>query len=440
MSQPNIPNITPNITLSRDDAINLLLSSIAMEELGISHILNAEGEKIQYVLGTLPGLTGPPATIADLLRVNESVQNVINGSVKNQLFMEAKMSHAIKIPSMIGPTGATGPTGPNGGPPGATGATGPTGAAGAGLNGIVTFNPATAPTYPLYQTVFYNGSTYLVSNAPPSGTPGSSPDYTLIAAAGAAGPTGPTGTAGAAGAFGPTGPTGATGATGAGLTGIVTYNAAAASGYPVGQVVLYNGSTFIVNNAPPSGLPGVSPDYTLIAARGSAGPQGAIGPTGATGSQGATGATGVAGGVGSIGPTGPTGTNTTADFAFAQNTSGTIAIVAGSGLINYPDNHNIASPNITINGTNDTFTIQNSGNYYISYQVNLTLSVVASTLVLLNGNPVPSTATSSVATTNLHAEAIVPVTSGQTISVQITTAASVGLQAPGATVTIFRLS
>lgn len=59
VSQPNLPNITPVVTLSRDDTINLLLSSIAMEELGMAHILNAEGEKIQYALGAIPGLTGP---------------------------------------------------------------------------------------------------------------------------------------------------------------------------------------------------------------------------------------------------------------------------------------------------------------------------------------------------------------------------------------------
>jgi len=57
MSQANIPNMTPNISLSREDAINLILASIAMEEMSLSHILNAEGEKLQYVLGTLPGMT-----------------------------------------------------------------------------------------------------------------------------------------------------------------------------------------------------------------------------------------------------------------------------------------------------------------------------------------------------------------------------------------------
>jgi len=55
MSQANIPNMTPNVNVDREDAINLLLASIAMEELGLSHILNAQGEKLQYVLGTLQG-------------------------------------------------------------------------------------------------------------------------------------------------------------------------------------------------------------------------------------------------------------------------------------------------------------------------------------------------------------------------------------------------
>ena len=50
MSLPNIPNITPDITLSRCETLNLLLSSVAMEEIGLSHILQAEAERIQMFL------------------------------------------------------------------------------------------------------------------------------------------------------------------------------------------------------------------------------------------------------------------------------------------------------------------------------------------------------------------------------------------------------
>lgn len=63
LSNPNIPNISPTVTLTRDDVINLLLSSIAMEELALAHIINAEGEKIQFVLGTLTGISGPSGQV-----------------------------------------------------------------------------------------------------------------------------------------------------------------------------------------------------------------------------------------------------------------------------------------------------------------------------------------------------------------------------------------
>ncbi len=131
MSQPNLPNITPVVTLSRDDTINLLLSSIAMEELGMAHILNAEGEKIQYALGTIPGLTGPPSSLADILNLNESVRDTLDSLMKQELLLGSKLDSISNIPTLAGPTGATGPTG----------------VTGAGLQGIVAFNPLIAPTY-----------------------------------------------------------------------------------------------------------------------------------------------------------------------------------------------------------------------------------------------------------------------------------------------------
>ncbi|MCY7602016.1 collagen-like repeat preface domain-containing protein, partial [Bacillus altitudinis] len=188
-----------------------------------------------------------------------------------------------------GPAGPAGPVGPVG-PAGPAGPAGPQGPTGVGLTGIVAFDPAVAPAYPVGQVVTYDGSTYVVNSAPPTGTPDTSPDYTLLAAAGATG-TGPTGVTG------DPGPTGATGATGVGLTGVVPFDAAAAPGYPLGQVVTYEGGTYLANTASPTGTPDTSPDYTLLAAAGATGDTGATGATGtgATGDTGATGATGATG-------------------------------------------------------------------------------------------------------------------------------------------------
>nr|WP_285865999.1 collagen-like protein [Bacillus velezensis] len=180
VSQPNLPNITPVVTLSRDDTINLLLSSIAMEELGMAHILNADGEKIQYALGTIPGLTGPPSSLADILNLNESVRDTLDSLMKQELLLGSKLDSISNIPTLAGPTGATGPTGPTGAI-GPAGATGPTGSIG------------------------------------PTGVTGVTGD------------TGPTGSTGATGATGPTGSTGATGGTGP--TGSTGTSLTATSGY-----------------------------------------------------------------------------------------------------------------------------------------------------------------------------------------------------------------
>lgn len=126
MSQANLPNITPDITLSRTESLDLIIASIALEELALAHILNAEAEKIQYVLGTLPGLS-PAATISNVLAVNESVNCVLQTATQKQMYLQNKLKEVLKAPSLTGPPGPTGPTGPAGGPTGPTGATGPTG-------------------------------------------------------------------------------------------------------------------------------------------------------------------------------------------------------------------------------------------------------------------------------------------------------------------------
>jgi len=96
MSFPNIPNITASITISRNEALNLLLSSIAFEELGLSHIINAEGEKIQYALGLIPGLRHP-ASIADLLRINDSVRKTLDSVTKKEIVLQSKLQDIIDL-------------------------------------------------------------------------------------------------------------------------------------------------------------------------------------------------------------------------------------------------------------------------------------------------------------------------------------------------------
>ena len=67
MSLPSFPKVDPPI--ERENAVNQILSSIAMEELGLSHILNAEGEScnmfwvlcpVSAVLPPLSAMCWPP--------------------------------------------------------------------------------------------------------------------------------------------------------------------------------------------------------------------------------------------------------------------------------------------------------------------------------------------------------------------------------------------
>ncbi|MEC2239364.1 BclA C-terminal domain-containing protein [Bacillus velezensis] len=317
MSQPNLPNITPVVTLSRDDTINLLLSSIAMEELGMAHILNAEGEKIQYALGAIPGLTGPPSSLADILNLNESVRDTLDSLMKQELLLGSKLDSISNIPTLAGPTGATGPTGP-------TGAIGPTGVTGAGLQGIVAFNPLIAPTY------------------------------------------------------------------------------------TTGQVVLYNGSSYVANVNSPAGTPGASADYTLLAA---------AGITGATGGTGPTGSTGVTGGTG---PTGSTGTSLTATSGYASNTGGgVVAVIVGGTAISLPNEQNL-SADITPNAANTIFTVAPAGRYYISYHINLTAGLLVSSRILINGTPPASSIIAPVASlANFNNSFIVTLPAGSTIQLQL---------------------
>lgn len=105
MSLPKIPDMNPNITVTREDAITMILMSIAMEGIGLSHVINAEGEKIDYLLGTLVGPDGNtiPApegvTVEDVLNANKSVGLTLNSVLRNEMILQLKLENIIELAS-----------------------------------------------------------------------------------------------------------------------------------------------------------------------------------------------------------------------------------------------------------------------------------------------------------------------------------------------------
>ena len=143
MSMPTFPKNDPPLT--REGSLNEIISSIAAEELSLSHLLNVEGEKLQYVLGTMPGLD-EAASLDEVMQVNKSVKDTLSGIMEQQMALTSKLGAVLKAPTLPGPEGpmgAEGPEGPDGpaegeagpngpdGPDGAEGPAGPTGPTGA---------------------------------------------------------------------------------------------------------------------------------------------------------------------------------------------------------------------------------------------------------------------------------------------------------------------
>ncbi|WP_242266528.1 MULTISPECIES: hypothetical protein [unclassified Bacillus cereus group] len=94
MSLPNLPDITPNISLTREEVINLLLSSIAMEEMGLSHILSAEGEKLQHFMKQ------KKRSFCEYVAINNSVNATLKTIVKSQVLLQLKLEEVNSINSV----------------------------------------------------------------------------------------------------------------------------------------------------------------------------------------------------------------------------------------------------------------------------------------------------------------------------------------------------
>ncbi len=79
-----MPIITPG-TGTREQAITDLIQSVALQETALSHILNAEGEKMQAIIAM------SSTTPEQMLLVNDSVNKLINAATRLEIMFQAKL-------------------------------------------------------------------------------------------------------------------------------------------------------------------------------------------------------------------------------------------------------------------------------------------------------------------------------------------------------------
>lgn len=114
MSMPKLPEPNPNFT--QDQALIMILSSIALEEAALAHIMNAEGEKIQHILDQTH-CGDCTANYNNVLEVNKSVTNLLETVQQNQIILKNKLEKVLEylpkptcLPDLPGPPKSEGVT------------------------------------------------------------------------------------------------------------------------------------------------------------------------------------------------------------------------------------------------------------------------------------------------------------------------------------------
>lgn len=78
-----MPIITPGEG-TRCQAITDIITSIALEQTALSHIMNAEGEKIQKIVAS-------STSAAEMLEVNKSVRDMVGAITRLEMVLEGKL-------------------------------------------------------------------------------------------------------------------------------------------------------------------------------------------------------------------------------------------------------------------------------------------------------------------------------------------------------------
>jgi hypothetical protein len=89
---PTIPDIKPEIEISFEETVRLLLASIALEELSLAHIINAEAEKIQEVVKCPAG-----NKLFDMICIDKSVERILRDVIKKEILLEFKFENVLEL-------------------------------------------------------------------------------------------------------------------------------------------------------------------------------------------------------------------------------------------------------------------------------------------------------------------------------------------------------
>ena len=86
MSAPEIPERT------QEEALTDLLESIALEETALAHILNAEGEKIQAIVGQIED---GELTPDEAIEQQETIMRMLRMPIKQQMLLQFKLEDVL---------------------------------------------------------------------------------------------------------------------------------------------------------------------------------------------------------------------------------------------------------------------------------------------------------------------------------------------------------
>lgn len=108
MPFPNISNISTEIKINKDKSLNLLLAAIAFEQLGLSRIINAEVEKLQYILDIFENNHQQEIlTVREIIQINTITRKIFRTVINNHILLQFKLEDVLDMVTAKTTTSAT---------------------------------------------------------------------------------------------------------------------------------------------------------------------------------------------------------------------------------------------------------------------------------------------------------------------------------------------